>query len=56
MASKSTKKPELTATERHNRFLKMAREVGASNDPKAFDKAFGKVVQPPRPKPKDKRS
>jgi len=32
----------------------MAREVGASEDPTAFDKAFRKIVQPPKPKPKAK--
>jgi hypothetical protein len=43
MATKSKPKP-LTDAERHKRFLEMARQVGASDDPKAFDKAFKKVV------------
>jgi hypothetical protein len=30
--------------ERHKRFVDMAREVGASEDPKDFEKAFKKVV------------
>lgn len=42
MASKQQKK--LTDAERHKRFVAMAREVGASDDPKAFDKAFKKVA------------
>jgi hypothetical protein len=29
----------------------MAREVGASNDPRDFDKALKKVAQPRRKKP-----
>lgn len=52
-------KPEpakLTDAERHKRFLEMAREVGASDDPKDFDKAFGKVMSskksPPSNRPK----
>jgi hypothetical protein len=48
MATKSAKKP-LTDAERHKRFVEMAREVGASDDPKAFDKAFKKVVPVKRP-------
>lgn len=50
MASKSAKKPKLTDPERHKRFEAMAREVEASEDPKAFDKAFKKVVPPRKPK------
>jgi hypothetical protein len=37
-------KPKLTDAERHRRFVAMARQVGASDDPKDFDKAFKKVV------------
>jgi hypothetical protein len=50
--SRQPRKPKarLTDAERHKRFVEMAREVGASEDPKAFDKAFRKVVQPPKPK------
>jgi hypothetical protein len=39
---------ELTDAERHKRFVDMAREVGASDDPKAFDRAFKKVVDKPK--------
>lgn len=39
-------KPKLTAAERHKRFVDMAREVEASDDPKDFDKAFDKIVSP----------
>ncbi|HKB96507.1 MAG TPA: hypothetical protein VKB94_06620 [Rhizomicrobium sp.] len=42
MASKS--KPKLTDAERHKRFVETAKEVGASEDPKDFDKAFKKVL------------
>jgi hypothetical protein len=52
MPRKTEKKPKLTEAERHKRFLDMAREVEASDDPKDFDKAFDKVVTPKR-KPKD---
>ncbi len=37
-------KPKLTDAERHKRFVVMAREVDASESPKAFDKAFRRVV------------
>lgn len=57
MPAKSEKKPKLTDAERHKRFLDMAREVEASDSPKAFDKAFKsvasrKLVQEPPPRPK----
>jgi hypothetical protein len=39
-------KRKLTDAERHKRFVEMAREVGASESPKAFDKAFKKVAIP----------
>jgi hypothetical protein len=45
MSTKSAKKPKLTDAERHKRFVEMAREVGASNDPKAFDAAFKKIAK-----------
>ncbi|MGB9368129.1 MAG: hypothetical protein WCE79_19155 [Xanthobacteraceae bacterium] len=48
MARKSKAKPKLTDTERHKRFVDMAREVGASDDPKDFDRAFKKVVGKPK--------
>ena len=46
MASKPKPKPKskLTDAERHRRFVAMAREVGASNDPKDFDRAFKQVA------------
>jgi hypothetical protein len=44
---------KLTDAERHERFKEMAREVGASDDPKAFDKAFKKVAEP-KPKKGEK--
>ena len=40
---------KLTDAERHKRFLDMAREVEASNDPKDFDRAFDKVVTSKHP-------
>ena len=47
MATKSARKPKLTDAERHKRFLEMARQVGASDDPKAFDDAFTLSVTSP---------
>jgi hypothetical protein len=46
MAKKTTTKhlPKLTDAERHKRFVEMAREVDASEDPREFDKAFKKVI------------
>lgn len=38
-------KPKLTDAERHKRFVEMAREVGASEKPKDFDKAFKRVTR-----------
>jgi hypothetical protein len=43
--------PKLTDVERHKRFVDMAHEVGASEDPKDFDKAFKKVTETKEPKP-----
>ena len=40
------KPPKLTDAERHARFKEMAREVGASDRPEDFDKAFGTVTRP----------
>jgi hypothetical protein len=37
-------KPKLTDAERYKRFLDAAKEVGASDDPKDFDKAFMRIV------------
>ena len=50
MAGKSKAKPKLTDAERHKRFVEMAREVEASDDPKAFDQAFKRVVDKPKPR------
>jgi hypothetical protein len=44
---------KLTDAERHARFVQTAREVGASEDPKDFARAFEKVTHPP-PKPTDR--
>lgn len=54
MPRKSPQKPKLTDAERHKRFLGTAREVGASDDPTDFEKAFKKVAQVKRPEPKRK--
>lgn len=49
MPKKPTKlKPKLTNAERHKRFKDMGEEVGASNDPKAFEKAFKTVTGAPK--------
>ncbi len=45
-------KPKLTDAERQKRFVAMAREVGASDDPKDFESAFKKVALPKK-KPRD---
>jgi hypothetical protein len=37
-------KPKLTDAERHKRFVAMAKEVEASDDPKDFEKAFERVA------------
>ena len=46
-----TPKPEPPANaddpEQSRRFIDMAREVGADEDPEAFDLAFGKVIPGP---------
>jgi hypothetical protein len=51
MSRKIARRPKLTDAERHKRFVEMARQVGASEDPKDFDKAFKKVVTPRRARP-----
>ena len=53
MARKPARKPKLTDAERHKRFVDMAREVGASDDPKDFETAFKKVA--PMAKPQTKK-
>ncbi len=35
----------MTPDERHARFVETARKVGASEDQKDFDRAFGKVTK-----------
>ena len=45
------KKPALTQRERLERFMDMAKEVGASEDPKDFDKAFKKASSSGKKKP-----
>ena len=50
MTNKLKRKPKPTDAERHKRFVDMARQVGASDDPKAFDKAFKKVTARPAKK------
>jgi hypothetical protein len=42
--AKTKRLPKLSDAERHKRFVKMACEVEASEDPKDFDLAFKKVV------------
>ena len=44
MTRKTEHKPKLTDTERHKRFVEMAKQVGASDDPKDFEKAFKTVT------------
>ena len=45
MTRKSLAKPKLTDAERHNRFVAMAQQVGASDDVKDFEKAFQKAFK-----------
>lgn len=37
-------KPKLTDAERHKRFVETAKEIGASEDPKDFERAFKRIV------------
>ena len=46
MKRKPQSKTKLTDAERHARFVEMAREVEASEDPKDFERAFEKVTKP----------
>lgn len=46
MTKKSRPKPKLTDADRHIRFKDMAKEVGASEEPKDFEKAFKTITQP----------
>jgi hypothetical protein len=45
-ANPKPKTPKLTDEERHARFKEMGREVGASEDPADFDRAFERVTAP----------
>jgi formylmethanofuran dehydrogenase subunit B len=42
------KKTTLTDAERAKRIRQTAREAGTDNNPASFDRAFEKVVQPPK--------
>ena len=54
--AKTTKKTKLSHEDRHERFVEMAREVEASEDPKDFDKAFNRVTpSAPRSRPSGKQ-
>ena len=44
-------KPKLTDADRHARFVEMAREVEVDESPGAFDRAFDKVIRPPKNPP-----
>ena len=50
-----SKKTKLTDAERHKRFVAMGEEVGASKDPKDFEKAFNAVTDPRPPNPDKKK-
>jgi hypothetical protein len=54
MARKPRSKPPLTEAERHKRFVEMAREVRASDDPKDFEAAFQKIAGKALPLPRKK--
>jgi len=49
MAKRKPAKPKakLSDADRHKRFVAMGEEVGASKDPKEFEKAFKKVTARP---------
>jgi hypothetical protein len=42
------KRHELTDAERAKRIRETARKIGTDNDPASFDRAFRRVVQPPK--------
>jgi len=44
MPRKPAPAPNITDAERHKRFVDMAKEVEASEDPKDFEKAFESVA------------
>lgn len=50
MTKETKSKPGHADPEEYQRFLEIAREVGASDDPADFDKAFEKVTAKPSPK------
>ena len=52
MQRKSVSKPKLTDAERHKRFVEMAKQVGASDNPKDFEKAFSNVTKAKSPSSK----
>jgi hypothetical protein len=52
MPRKSASKPKISDAERHKRFVEMAKVVGASDDPKDFEKAFSKVTKAKPPSSK----
>jgi hypothetical protein len=51
MATKQARKPKLTDTERHKRFLEEARRAEASDDPEDFDRALKTVASHTEAKP-----
>jgi hypothetical protein len=53
--SPTKKNPKLADAERHKRFVEMAKEVGASEKPEDFEKAFKTITAPsaPRSRPSD---
>lgn len=51
-AKRKRKPPKLTDADRRARFVEMAREVEAADDPKALDRLFKKVVKQ-RPQTRD---
>jgi hypothetical protein len=56
MTRKPQENSKLTDAERHKRFVDMAREVGASEDTKDFDRAFDEVVNPKQTEHRDRKS
>lgn len=55
MAAKKKPKPKLTDAERHKRFVELAREVGADESPSSFDRAFARVLHPPKRRQETKK-
>jgi hypothetical protein len=51
MKNKLAKKAKADDPAEYKRFLEAAKEAEASDDPKAFEQAFKKVVHPPRRRP-----